>query len=233
VLPRPEPLFVLPHGLPDDIRGHAPLAAPPPPRAIFASHPTRNLRRVVEIWARHILPRVPDAVLDVYGINTLKEGDDAWALWEGGLLPPGMSAAVKASVRVHAPQSRETLIAAMRGARVMLYPGHKAEAFCLAVAEAQALGLPAIVSNITVMPERVLDGLTGFVHDDDAKFGADAVRLLTDDALWRSQHEAALRYQQGITWSEHAGRLESFLLSDIEPIYRSVLALPPSSNIAQ
>ena len=42
------------------------------------------------------------------------------------------------------------------------------------------------------------------------------------------QHEAALRYQQGITWSEHAGRLESFLLSDLEPIYRSVLALPPT-----
>ncbi|EKS31170.1 glycosyltransferase family 4 protein [Afipia felis] len=233
VLPQHNPMFVLPHGLPEDIRGHAPLAAPPPPRAIFASHPTRNLRRVVEIWAKYILPRVPNAVLDVYGINALKDGDDAWKLWEGTTLPPGMPAEVKASVHVHTPQSRETLIAAMRSARVMLYPGHKAEAFCLAVAEAQALGLPAIVSNITVMPERVIDGLTGFVHDDDAKFGADAVRLLTDDALWRSQHEAALRYQQGIDWSEHAGRLESVLLADIEPIYRSVLALPPPSNLTQ
>ncbi|WP_048757135.1 glycosyltransferase, partial [Afipia felis] len=231
--PQHEPQFVLPHGLPDDIRGRSPLTEAPPPRAIFASHPTRNLHRVVEIWAKHVLPRVPNAVLDVYGINALKEGDDAWAAWEGRFLPSGMSPQVKASVRVHPPQSRETLIAAMRSARVMLYPGHKTEAFCLAVAEAQALGLPAIVSNITVMPERVIDGLTGFVHDDDAKFGADAVRLLTDDALWRSQHEAALRYQQGITWSEHAGRLESFLLSDLEPIYRSVLALPPTSNVTQ
>ena len=47
------------------------------------------------------------------------------------------------------------------------------------------------------------------------------------------QHEAALRYQQGITWSEHAGRLESFLLSDLEPIYRSVLALPPPPSVTQ
>ena len=49
--------------------------------------------------------------------------------------------------------------------------------------------------------------------------------LLTDDALWRRQHEAALQYQQGISWSEHArAGFEAALLSDMVPIYRSVLA---------
>lgn len=226
-LPQHEPQVVLPHALPDDVRGLPAVTNTPPPRAIFASHPSRNLRHLVEIWAKSILPRVPDAVLDVYGISGLAPGEDAWTKWENNTLPPGMSAQVKASVRICPPKSREQLMQEMRNSRVMLYLGHKAEAFCLAVAEAQALGVPAVLSDRTVLPERVIDNVTGFVRADDAGFGDAAVALLTDDALWRRQHEAAIRYQQGINWSEHAGRLENALLADMEPIYRSVLALPP------
>jgi glycosyltransferase involved in cell wall biosynthesis len=225
ILPRWKPQLVLPHGLPDDVRGHAPLAAAPPPRAIFASNPTRNLHRLVEIWAELILPRVPNATLEVYGVRG--DGANQWNAWEGSLLPRGMSDLVKASVNIHPSVSREELIAAMRGARIMPYLGHKAEAFCLAAAEAQALGVPAVFAPVTVLPERVIDGITGFVRADETEFAERAVALLTDDALWRRQHEAALQYQQGISWSEHAGRLEAALLSDMVPIYRSVLATPP------
>jgi glycosyltransferase involved in cell wall biosynthesis len=224
-LPRWKPKIVLPHGLPDDVRGHTPLAAAPPPRAIFASNPTRNLRRLVEIWAELILPRVPNATLEVYGVRG--DGANPWNAWEGSLLPRGMSDAIKASVNIHPSVSRQELIAAMRGARVMPYLGHKAEAFCLAAAEAQALGVPAVFAPVTVLPERVIDGVTGFVRADETEFAERVVALLTDDALWRRQHEAALQYQQGISWSEHAGRLEAALLSDMIPIYRSVLATPP------
>jgi glycosyltransferase involved in cell wall biosynthesis len=227
LLPRRNPQIVLPFGLPDDIRGHAPLATVPPRRAIFASNPTRNLRRLVEIWASSILPRVPDAVLDVYGVHQLAPGEDAWSAWEGSVLPPGMPAHVKASVRVHPSASRPDLIAAMRGSRVMLYLGHKSESFCISAAEAQALGVPAVFAPVTALPERVIDGVTGFVRADETEFAERAVALLTDEDLWRRQHEAALQYQQGISWSEHAGRLEAALLSDMVPIYRSVLTAPP------
>jgi glycosyltransferase involved in cell wall biosynthesis len=226
LLPRSRPKIVLPHGLPDDVRCHPPLAAAPPPRAIFASNPTRNLRQLVEIWADKILPRVPNATLEVYGVRG-DSGGDVWKAWEGNLLPTGLSDAAKKSIRVHASVSRAELIAAMRASRVMLYLGHKAEAFCLAAAEAQALGVPAVFAPVTVLPERVIDGVTGYVRGDETEFAERAVALLTDDALWRRQHEAALQYQQGISWSEHAGRLEAALLSDMVPIYRSVLATPP------
>jgi len=228
LLPKAQPQIVLPLGLPDDVRGHAPLAGAPSRRVIFASNPQRNLRRLVEIWAHEIWPKVPDAVLDVYGVKDITAGADVWAAWEGGVLPAGMSDEVKASVRVHASLSRPELIAAMRGSRLMLYLGHKAEAFCLAVAEAQALGVPAVVAPLTVLPERVIDGVTGFVRADGDGFATSAVALLTDDQLWRRQHEAAIGYQQGISWSEHAGRLESALLGDRFPLYRSVLAVPPA-----
>ncbi len=226
-LPRHTPKIVLPHGLADEVRGHSPLVSAPPPRVIFASNPARNLRRLVEIWASSILPRVPNATLDVYGIGSVPADGNAWGAWEGVALPAGMNATVKNSIHLQPSVNGETLIAAMRGSRAMLYLGHKSESFCLAVAEAQALGVPAVVAPVTVLPERVIDGVTGFVRADEGEFAERAVALLTDDALWRSQHEAALRYQQGISWSEHAGRLEAALLGDMMPIYRSVLALPP------
>ncbi len=214
LLPRRGRHILIPLGLPDDVRGRGALAAVPARRAIFASNPQRNLRRLVEIWATSILPRVPDAVLDVYGVNGLHPGDDAWNMWEGGVLPPGLPQQVKDSVRVHPTVGRQELIAAMRASRVMLYLGHKCEAFCLSLAEAQALGVPAVIAPIAALPERVIDGVTGFHHSDPEAFAGAAVSLLKDDSLWRRQHEAALRHQQGISWSEYAARFERALLGE-------------------
>jgi glycosyltransferase involved in cell wall biosynthesis len=224
-LPRRDPHIVIPLALPEDVRGFEP-RQPPKPRAIFASNPQRNLRRLVEIWAELILPRVPEAVLDVYGMHNIPPGRSAWGAWEGTLLPPGMPANVRASVVVHPTAPRSALINALRASRVMLYLGHKVEAFCLSVAEAQAVGVPAVVAPVAAVPERVLDGITGFHHSDPQKFADAAVDLLTNDRLWQRQHEAALRLQQGITWSEYAGRFEAALLGDRIPLYRSVLDVP-------
>jgi glycosyltransferase involved in cell wall biosynthesis len=138
-----------------------------------------------------------------------------------------MSPAVKQSVRVHPTATRGDLIAAMCASPVMLYLGHKAEAFCLSVAEAQALGVPAVVAPVAAVPERVIDGVTGYHHVDPGKFADAAVALLTDGTLWRRQHDACMRHQQGIGWNEYAGRFESALLGDRVPLMRSVLDLPP------
>jgi hypothetical protein len=61
----------------------------------------------------------------------------------------------------------------------MLYLGHKCEAFCLSLAEAQALGVPAVIAPVAVLPERVIDGLTGFHRSDAERFAEAAVALLT------------------------------------------------------
>src|SRR6202012_6167235 len=109
------------------------------------------------------------AGLDIYGLNGATN-EEMWKQWEGTLLPAGLPAHVKASVRLHQPVSRPDLIRAMRGARVMPYLGHKAEAFCLSVAEAQARGVPAVVAPVTVLPERVIDGLTACIRSDAMEF---------------------------------------------------------------
>ncbi len=216
-LPRPHPLLVLPFGLPEAVRGRPPLDAPPPPRAVFASNPMRDLRWLLGIWEERILPRVPDAELHIYGIRDYAHRyADRWEETPkrlGQFVPEGYSARALKSLKPHPPARPEDLWDAIHSSRVMLFGGHHVEAFCLAVAEAQALGVPAVVRPIAVMPERVRDGVTGFVAADDESFAGRAVELLTDDVLWRSQHAAALSLQQGWSWDDMAAAFEAGVIT--------------------
>jgi glycosyltransferase involved in cell wall biosynthesis len=212
LLPRRNPHIVIPLGLPDDIRGRPALSEPPGPEFIFASNPTRNLNGIVRIFVERILPARPDAKLRIFG--TIAAVVDPWKEWQGGVLPPNVPEAARRAIEIRTAASRVELIAAMRSARAMIYLGHKTEAFCLALAEAQALGLPCVVAPVAVLPERVIDGVTGFVRGDEAGFAEAALALANDDQVWRRQHEAALKLQQGLSWAEVAIRFEQALLSD-------------------
>src|SRR5258707_11811098 len=98
-------------------------------------------------------------------------------VWAGG------EARGASGARRSPPIGREALASALLCARVMLYRGDPGETFCLALAEAQAMGIPAVVRPLGSTPERVIDGVTGHVAEDDEGFAAAAVRLLRDDEL--------------------------------------------------
>src|SRR5579871_36782 len=83
-LPRRNPHIVIPHGLPDDIRGKSALVQPPGPEFIFASNPTRNLEGIVQIFAERILPARPDAKLKVFG--AIAAVADPWKEWQGTVI---------------------------------------------------------------------------------------------------------------------------------------------------
>jgi glycosyltransferase involved in cell wall biosynthesis len=212
-LPRRNPHIIIPLGLPDDVRGMSPLESPPGPQLIFASNPQRQLNALVQLWADKILPARPDARLQIFG--SMRHVADPWAEWSGNVLPAGLPEKVRDSITITTAAPRETLIRAMRQSRAMIYFGHKVEAFCLALAEAQALGLPCVVAPTAVLPERVVDGVTGFVREPGPDFAEAALELLNDDALWRRQHEAALKHQQGLSWVQVAERWETTLLADL------------------
>lgn len=202
---------VIPYALPEEFR-HAPaLDHPPPPRAIFTSNPLRGLDWLMEVWTHRIHPALPQAELYLYsGPRVYGATGDKKAAEMNRVLSRADALGSKA-IRRLAPLPRAGLIAALRGARAMLYRGDPGETFCLAVAEAQALGLPAVVQPLGSLPERVEDGVTGFVASDDESFARHAVALLSDEALWRRQHEAALRLQQGLSADQVAQRFEALL----------------------
>jgi glycosyltransferase involved in cell wall biosynthesis len=70
---------------------------------------------------------------------------------------------------------------------------------------------------VAALPERVIDGVTGFHRVDPNGFAEAAVSLLSDDGLWRRQHEACLQHRKGISWAEYAERFERALLDDLTP----------------
>jgi len=61
------------------------------------------------------------------------------------------------------------------------------------------------------MCERVVNGMTGFVADSSENFSTSACRLLLDDDLWQTQHNAALKLQRRWGWSEAAQEFEKLI----------------------
>ncbi|HUZ73855.1 MAG TPA: glycosyltransferase [Stellaceae bacterium] len=203
---------VIPYGVAAPFRVMRPPRTPPPPRAIFTSNPLRGLDWLLDLWVRRIRPAVPGAELHLYcGAAVYGHAGDAKAQQMAAVLGRAETLAAE-GVRRHAPVPRAALIAALEDARVMLYRGDAGETFCLALAEAQALGVPAVVQNLGAVVERVIDGVTGTIAGDEDSFVAAAVALLADDALWRRRHEAALARQKGLSWEQAAERFEALLL---------------------
>jgi glycosyltransferase involved in cell wall biosynthesis len=202
---------VIPYGLHRDLRASSPVRDPPPPRAIFTSNPLRGLDWLLERWERDIRPAVPGAELHLYCGPAVYGGAGGKHAGAMAAVLARADALAGAGVRRHPPVPQGALIDALQSARAMLYRGDEGETFCLALAEAQALGVPAVVQDRGSVAERVIDGVTGAVARDDAGFARAAVALLTDDALWRRQHEAALARQKGLSWDEVAGRFEDLV----------------------
>ena len=93
----------------------------------------------------------------------------------------------------------------------MLYRGDAGETFCLAVAEAQAMGVPAIVQPLGSLGERVIDGISGRIAHSDDIFAEAAIAVLRGNELWRRWHLGALAHQRGLSWDEVAARFERLM----------------------
>lgn len=199
---------VIPYGIPEMVRSAQPSDVVPPPRAVFTSNPLRGLHWLLDLWVSAIRPRVPEAELHVFsGSSTYGAVGEAKAREMEAILCRARALAGH-GVLPREPVPKAALISEFRRARVMLYRGDINETFCLAVGEAQAMGVPAVVRNLGSVVERVVDRETGFVVADDAAFADAAVRLLSDDTLWQSQHQAALARQRRWGWAEAAAAFE-------------------------
>jgi glycosyltransferase involved in cell wall biosynthesis len=198
---------VIPYGVLGCFRAAAP-RDPPPPRAIFTSNPLRGLDWLLDLWVARIAPAVPEAELHIYA------GGAVYGIAKMPLMDAVLERAralARYGVRCFPPVGREALAAALAGARVMLYRGDPGETFCLALAEAQAMGVPVVVQPLGSAGERVIDGVSGCIAADDDGFAAAAVKVLRHDALWRRWHVGALAHQRGLPWDTVAARFEALM----------------------
>jgi glycosyltransferase involved in cell wall biosynthesis len=201
---------IIPYGILEHFRT-APSRDPPAPWAIFTSNPLRGLDWLLDLWVARIRPAVPQAELHIYGGGAVYGlvGTPRARMMEAVLTRAESLADM--GVRRFAPVGHQALAQALLGARVMLYRGDPGETFCLALAEAQAMGVPAVVQPLGSTAERVIDGVTGRVTEDEEGFVAAAVALLREDDLWRQWHLAALEHQRGLSWDAVGARFEALM----------------------
>ena len=203
-------LQIVPYGVLDRFR-RASEHMPPPPHAVFTSNPLRGLDWLLDLWVTRIVPHVPEAELHIYAGPAVYRGiSGETAQLMATVL--GRADALRAhGVRRHEPVGREGLAEVLAGARVMLYRGNAGETFCLALAEAQAMGVPAVVTPLGSVGERIVDGQTGRVAVSDGEFAEAAIAALSDDDLWQRWHRQALATQRGLSWDAVAEKFEELM----------------------
>jgi len=203
--------IVIPYGLPDIFCEAGPSDAPPKSRAVFTSNPLRSLDWLLDLWSKRIEPAVPGAELHLFtGAATYGSVGDGKAVAMNKVIADAEALSGQ-GVRVRGPVAKAQLVEEFKEARCMLYRGDLNETFCLAVGEAQASGVPAVVRDLGSVVERVIDNETGFVAKNDDAFVEAAIKLLKDDDLWRQQHEAALGKQRNWRWPDAAAAFEALI----------------------
>jgi glycosyltransferase involved in cell wall biosynthesis len=180
---------------PEFVRHHA-AAAPPPPRAVFTSQAYRGLKWVLELWAKHVWPAVPNAEFHIFAQAKDVAVEDYRRF---GVVP-----------RERMP--RAELVQELMDARLLFCPGHRDETYCFAAAEATLAGLPIVTRGIGALAERVEHGVNGYIAADPEPFARHAVMLLSEDDMWLQTHRGALARRDLSTWDDRVAQwTEAFL----------------------
>ena len=175
-------------------------------KVYFTSNPLRSLRWIVDLWVKQIHPKVPTAELHVFS------GWKTYGAW-GVSVKKRMQAEIEYAsqfadkkIIIRDVMPKHELFNEMKHGRAMFYRGDRAETFCLAVAEAQALGLPAVVCDLGAMKERVENGVSGFVAKNANMFIESALNILRDDKLFYSMSSNSIKNYTTNNWKNAANK---------------------------
>lgn len=192
---------IIGHGMPAELLAQRKARdVPPPPTAVFSSYAGRNLSKVIAAWRDVVHPSVPGARLLVTA--------EVEAKHLGGVAIADLA---QWNIEVLGTLPWSQLMELLRSARVLVAPGHFQETYNLLSVEAAACGVPTLTMGIGALRERVIHDETGFVASSVAEMGAALVRILTDGALWRRYHRAALGHPDLIGWEQRAQDWEDYM----------------------
>jgi len=139
----------------------------------------KGIQRLVEAWA-DVRQACSDAQLHVFGKDgRTRQGLSMKLAIEKLLGDPG-----RQGVFFHGHVPREQLLAALRSARVAVFPSYT-EAFALGPLESMACGCPTVFTNRASGPEAIEDGIDGLLIDPDRpeQITHAILRVLQDDDL--------------------------------------------------
>ena len=135
--------------------------------AIFTSRGDRNLDLLIEIWDNQIFPKFNKGKLFVTPYKNIEEHNNIY---------------------LRKMSNRDDLIKDLLKSKMLLIPGHKAELFCFAAAEAQELCIPIVTLGLGSLYERVEHNVNGFIANNNNQFAEYTIELFKNDSLWLKLH---------------------------------------------
>lgn len=191
---------VIPHGI-SGLFLDRNLKLPRKKHFVWASQRQRGLKETLDTWTRNVAPKAADATFHIFG--SLAE--------DLGLTD---EQAAESSVVFHGPKLKSELAEFYATAKAMIYPGALDETFCIAAAEAQAMGLPVITLGIGSLSERVQHGINGMICKDYRELGFQTCRIAKDEELWNLLHKGAISTANLLTWQRTAKLWETLMLDE-------------------
>ncbi|MBX7148479.1 glycosyltransferase family 4 protein [bacterium] len=182
--------FSIPKGDSLQKRGH---------HLVYCSTPYRGLDFLADYFPA-IKEKVPDVTctvlsgMQIYGFSNEADSSEFKNLYDK---------CTRAGMNMVGPVSKPRLAEYLLKSRVLVYPNTYTETFCMAVLEAQAMGLPVVTTQLAGLKERVSSNNDGFLIEGHpssetyrSSFIQKTVDLLTQDDLWeRMSCEALLKAQ--------------------------------------
>jgi glycosyltransferase involved in cell wall biosynthesis len=189
---------VIPHGISEVFLQATPHASRKD-HFVWASQRQRGLAETIEAWKSYVVPTEKNASFHIFGsrANELGLTDET---------------ASRSRIFFHGSKLKSELAEFYASAKAMIYPGALDETFCMAAAEAQAMGLPVITLGIGSLSERVQQGVNGIICGSYRELGYQACRMVDDEELWQCLHEGALRIARLLTWQRTGKLWEALIL---------------------
>ncbi|WP_162008641.1 glycosyltransferase [Thermochromatium tepidum] len=204
---------VIPHGIPDLGRAPKPSLSPVFRLGVFANLSRRKgAEKLLETIG---LLRARRCCLEI--------------LHFGGVDPDYLGPLDAAGVRRQGVYRHQDLARLTAEVDLALVPSVYEETFCLTIAELQALGVPVLAFGVGAIPERIQDGVTGFlVMEASARALAERIERLIADPEPLRQVRARLR--------AHSVKSLASNVLDYAELYAELLdgyAAQPSSDLSE
>jgi len=125
------------------------------------------------------------------------------------------------NVEFHGFLDKKELQAIYMNSSLFVYPSFQ-DAFPTVVMEAQAMGVPAIVTNTSGAKEAIIDEVTGYVVEPDLELFHDAItKLLNDEKLSNLMSKASVsNIKKHFTWEKSAEKFDHLIKSIFKENHR-------------
>ena len=178
------------------------------PKALVTTHPLMGLDWIINLWVQHIHTKLPWAELHIYSYTLHKA-------MSGKKIPDIYNSILKLvetnlayNIKIKSPKIDTEMVKEIKDMRVHLYPSHKYEVSAFSLSETQVLGMPAVIRPLGAAIEKIYNGKTGFIANDESQFVEYSTRILSDLSFFNRMYEESKVINKLRSWDKVA---EEFL----------------------